>query len=1341
MSGVTILHPLALAWLLLLPVLVLLHFRRRARTRLQVSNLFLWRAAQQHVRSSPSLQRLRPNAELLMQLAVVTAAATALAGPVLSCGGGQRVVLILDRSASMNAREAGATRFEDARRQAIETLDGLAGGAVVAVVGAGASPALVQPATTDRARARSAIQRLQTERGAADLEAALALASTAASPAPDEIVLFTDVSASLPASVRPERVSVVRAGAPAPNVAVTGLRVRAHPASGFDGEAFAAITNFGPSATNVPVTLRQRGSILRQDTLSLAPGERRTLIVAVTDTLAPVTATLDVADALAADNEATAAAGAPVRVRLLAANEPYVEAALASNPRVQLVPAGSPEAADVAVCSDCSPSNRSESLLILRSVRGGPAPLTVVDQEHPVTAFAHFDDVVVAVREVPAPRGARVLMRAGAAPVVTASELDGRRILDAGIDFRDSGAPLAVSFPIFVANAIEWLSGDPAPASNVIPEVESNLMAVPAERDAPPAAGEPAGADGTQPLWRVFLIVALGLAAALYGLVRRDSAARGARWAVLALLALSAVDYQLALGGERRHIVFAIDQSASVPAPARDAILQRMAAFRERADPGDELSIVAFGARALVEARRTRAVPGRLTSTPDPAGTNLAGALQAARSLAGPGGSVVLISDGNETQGNARAEAQELRAAQVRLDVLPVGEPGGVRPEVLVAGVTAPPDARAREPFDVVVDVRATAPQRAHVRLLRDGVVRTAETLALTRGTQRLRLADSSDSPGVLQYEVVVEAEHDAVPENNRAGATVAVRGPAQVLYVSPAPDRAGAALLRAQGIDVTVIPPPALPSRSAALDGTDAVVLDEVEAERVTAAQREALAEYVERRAGGLLVTGSGAAFGPGGWAGSRIEEILPVTMRPPARRDAADAALVLVLDKSGSMAELEQGSRKIDIAVQAAVPLVDLFGVSQTLGIIAFDTVPVGLVRPGESADTRRMVERMRALTAGGGTTITPAVELARDWLRATGAKRRHVVLLSDGRSAPADLAALRSLAAAGEMTISTVGVGDGVDRAFLEGLAELSGGRAYFPESLTRLSEIFLQEATLASSAWEIRERFTPRAVATHPVLRGIDASRLGDVAGYVATTARSAASPLLSTHRRDPLLAVWQRGLGRTGVFTTSLDTAWGGDLRGSAEFARAWTQTVRWVSRPRGTGRLHPDVVVRGTTLALGVDAFTAANGFVNLLDVRAALDAGHGPPREVPLRQTGPGRYDAPPIDLEPGFHTIRIDAGEDAALVGVNVSAAGEYTADGPNLPLLADLARITGGRVLGPEDSPFDRASTVARTLDTRQILTGLALLLFVAEVAATRGLLGWMHLLPKRRAVHAE
>jgi hypothetical protein len=93
-------------------------------------------------------------------------------------------------------------------------------------------------------------------------------------------------------------------------------------------------------------------------------------------------------------------------------------------------------------------------------VRREEAP-AIVDwrSAHPLLRYTGFDNVqVVQSLTARTPTWAVSLVETPQAPIILAGELGRQRIIWIGFDILESNWPLRVSFPIFIANAVDWLN-------------------------------------------------------------------------------------------------------------------------------------------------------------------------------------------------------------------------------------------------------------------------------------------------------------------------------------------------------------------------------------------------------------------------------------------------------------------------------------------------------------------------------------------------------------------------------------------------------------------------------------------------------------------------------------------------------------------------------------------------------------------------------------------------------------------------------------------------------------------------------------------------------------------
>jgi hypothetical protein len=436
----------------------------------------------------------------------------------------------------------------------------------------------------------------------------------------------------------------------------------------------------------------------------------------------------------------------------------------------------------------------------------------------------------------------------------------------------------------------------------------------------------------------------------------------------------------------------------------------------------------------------------------------------------------------------------------------------------------------------------------------------------------------------------------------------------------------------------------------------------------------------------------------------------------------------LVLVFDKSGSMAETIGGVSKIEVARQAAAEAARLLPPTDAIGVLAFDS-KAEIVSPiADARDEAALRAALARVRPGGSTAIFPALETALQLLRAPGRPRdarRHVVLISDGRTSDDDAARVMGLARAGGVQISAVAIGANANRTLLEDLARSTGGRAYFPDRLGDLPRVVAREAARSSAGGAVQERFVLRG-SPHPALTGIDAATLPSLNGYVVSAARSSAAAILSSHLEDPILCAWRAGLGRVAVFTADLGSPWSAGLRSWPASGRMWTQTVRWLSRAERDGPLRVEIRDADTGPQLAMDTAASDGSRLRFEVVQAIVRPPAGGEHELTLEPTAPGQYAASMPVSGTGPYVVAVTARDQRTMTERRVVRAVYWSANreiqrrGADVPSLSRIASLTGGRLLGEGESPFD-GPRAAGYADASRWLAVAALGMFLLQLAA--------------------
>lgn len=771
----------------------------------------------------------------------------------------------------------------------------------------------------------------------------------------------------------------------------------------------------------------------------------------------------------------------------------------------------------------------------------------------------------------------------------------------------------------------------------------------------------------------------------------------------------------------------------------------------------DRFGVVVFDGTAIAASVPTRADWNEaaldVSVTP---GTSLEDAIRLGIALFPPDAArrLVLISDGNETRGDALAAARDAAAtASVPIDVLPVAY--SVIRDAQVVRVDAPPTARAGETIDVRIVIEATEAMTGELSLTRDGigldingdVPGRARPVSLPAGESvHVATVVVGEAP-VHQYEAIFVpdvADDDALDRNNRAQTVVSTPGRGRVLLVTQGgASDAGplASLLRAASVDVRVVSPSEMPDDLITLQNHDLVVLDNIPAWAVPAQRQELLLRHVTDLGAGLLVVGGGNSLGAGGWNGAPLEPILPLELDPPADLVLPQAALVLVLDKSGSMAFSVAGARRSSqqqIANEAAAAAVESLNARSLVGVIAFSDGARTVVPLQRNEDADRIVNEILAIQPDGGTNIARALRASHEMLRGVDADRKRVVLLTDGQS---DASAFESIAESmvnDGIKITTIAVGDDADHTALRGLAEAGGGEFYPIYNPNALPRVLVDSVQVINRPLIKESPFVPVIEPTGSTMTvGLD--RAPKAEALVITAPRDDPRAVIELTHPDgePLLAHWQAGLGRVAVFTSDAGRSWTSTWNEFAPAGTFWVQLARMTQRAT-TGRSGTLLAeINGDQLDVSFEAVDDEDRYVDGLTVDGQVYGPDGVGQPVRIPQVAPGLYRLSLPAPDSGNYIVAVSprAGEQRlppAIAATTRSMGEEFRSYRSNLALLDAIVERSSGRRLDPSDPAlvdlFDR-SALPTTVSFRPLTTALLLLcvvLLLLDVAARR--LAW-------------
>lgn len=717
------------------------------------------------------------------------------------------------------------------------------------------------------------------------------------------------------------------------------------------------------------------------------------------------------------------------------------------------------------------------------------------------------------------------------------------------------------------------------------------------------------------------------------------------RLSFLGLLGLALANPVRSESSTRVCTVLLLDVSDSVTdeslTDARREIERVIAAKR----PEDLVRLVTFAARpravevfkdeklALPEVAELRHRAAGKAQASESASTNIQAALELAYGLFPPGylKRELLLSDGVETDGDLLSEANRANAFGVHLSAIPFRRPPPS--EVSVVRLSLPQKVDIGQTFPVTAEVYASRESDARLRLFQgealnglDGV----RDVKLHPGRNEIEFKSVVRVGGDVTYALELEPRGpDKFKENNSYRATLEVPSRPLVLYVDGHPERASylSNALSAQQFDVDVRGPSAFPGSLGELERFDFVVLSDTPKEAFGAGSEELVERYVRDLGGGFLFAGGPAGYGLGGWAHSTIERLLPVRMDAEHRKEMPGVAMALVIDRSGSMTGLS-----MEMAKAACSATVSTLQGDDLVEVIAFDAEPQRYVKLQPVRYRSRIQGDIQRIQPGGGTEIFPALDMAYQDLSVVQARKKHVVLLTDGQAPVQGIRELVQAMIAESITVTTVGLGPEANAELLRSIADSGGGRFHAVPDPNSLPKIFTRETELVAQQAAVEEWFPVEQVGNADFLKGISVSSAPLLHGYVSTELKPAPAQLiLQSDRGEPILARWRAGLGWALAWTSDVKNGWAVEWLRWPNFGRFWGQLVREHMRVKRRREVDMKTDVDGSHVTATVDAFTPDERFDNEWTSKLIVRqmGSKAEPREVPLRQVAPGRYAA----------------------------------------------------------------------------------------------------------------
>ncbi len=977
------------------------------------------------------------------------------------------------------------------------------------------------------------------------------------------------------------------------------------------------------------------------------------------------------------------------------------------------------------------------------------------------------------------PEGAKSFLEYQGKCVGYYREIEGGKEIVVGFDIRESDFPLRAEFPVFLANAMIYLSDTSWLATNVYyagealalqpwaepqeglfegvvkkaglyqignEEYQENYVVrfqTATESDGQ-AVAETISSTGAvqlqkvkQTLRNLFLVLVLLLLIVEWLLYVRQMRYKGkfylvVRGIVFGVVVLALLGVKIRLGSSQTATVFVVDLSNS----NKEHIAEVEAYLSDMVDKmpaNNSYAVVTFGKDTLVEQFMTREkYYSGLMSLPDKSATNYEEAISRALSLI-PGdanGRLVVLTDGKETRGDIGRMAQALTAGQTEFLTLLYEDE--MTKDAYIENVVLPTYLHPGDKYTINVVIESNYDTEASVGLYHGSSMVSANQVHLNKGSNHFvfsaQVDTEVDSNAMENLRVQVQAQGDTCAENDTYSAYSVIEALPKILVISGRNTSTSAftAVLNAAGCDYSVVSALNAPKSMEEMLHYKSIVLVDTYIDDLPQGFLNNLESYVKDYGCGFICCGGEDSFALGGYRDTVIETVLPVDMQLRGVNELPSMAMVMVIDHSGSMISDSGsgGATNLDVAIRAATVAVDNLRDTDYVGVLTFDDQYEWQVELQKAEYKSTIKGDIKRIKEGGGTTIKPALQEAVNVISKSEASVKHVVLLTDGMGETNDYSDVIKQCTDSGVTLSTVAVGQGSDTRLLEHLAKNCGGRYYYSDMSSDIPKIFAQEVFLGGDSYIQNGEFSLAVRRGHELTANLFEGGWPLVYGYVSSSPKTASSSIItSAEKDDPILTVWQYGLGRTVAWNSDVSGEWSGAFSGQEDYVQLWKRITDYSAGNADLGEDRVDVVTVGERTSITYETQDYHAG----TEVLATLIDPEGNTEEVKLYATAPGKYEADIATENTGLYHFNIRRMEEEEIRSYITTAAAvqfsdEYKFDVSTTAYQNFVQRY--GKIITPDEDIWKKIPVNFK--GKREItnwLLGLALLLFLADVAMRR------------------
>lgn len=1363
-----------LAFLILVPIIILLYMLKQKVKDQPFSSIMLWQEIYKNLEAKTPFEKLKQNILMYLQILLMLLLIFALTAPVLKKGGAvqENTVIVIDNSASMQYLYDGKdSRLAHSIKEAEKEIDGLSENSTVTLISCSSEAAVVYQGK-DKSTLKKRLHEIAETIEAGTLDAASGVVNSVISNMENvQIICYTDTdfaSGEWLKSNKNAALVVEDVYSEGTNCSVDYVNYSADE----DGvEVLCKVTNYSDAEVTQDVSLYVGSEIADIQMVTVKPNDSETVYfakqnIAIDESVA-VKAELSEKDSLTADNsqsiEVTASTGK--RILLLSEGNVFLEKALSLDENVEVyksdnanVLSQTDDIYDLYVFDgislpedfDISKFPAKTGFLFFNYDKDFNESGYIVKEDEVSGTVLYFEETPVTEYiedySFGITKAYTYQLPEWAVPVLRNSEngitgyygtVDGYIIGVLGFDIHNTDFALQTEFPIFMSQLGDELLGkrDPAMEITNFPVSEESDVN-PVDSEAVKGSQNKAKTGGRAIRNILLLLAIIILVVEWFVYVKQVNSAKKKQFLVVRLLVLLAVI--LAMTGvsvtkkqKKTETIFLVDVSDSMS--DNIAEIERYLKNTVSEMPEKNLAgIVAFGKNTAVDQFVSdKKIFAKFTTKPVTTATNIEKAVMTACSMFDEGVTkrLVLVTDGSENEGNMSLSASTLKGSEVELLTIAMEDSIAGNSEVYIDNLTVPAVIHAGDHYNVTVSVTSNVETDALLSLYAGRNAKGQQNIHLTKGTNQFVFEDVGEDGTIARYKAVIEPVEDTISVNNTYVTFAEIEARPRILLIEGKADEGNEfeKVLEAANIDYDTVTPKGAPITISELNQYKAVITLDVYYDDLREGFVNSLQSYVKDFAGGYICIGGENSFALGNYRGTVLEEILPVNMNLQGEKEIPKMAMAMVIDQSGSMSSPSEENTSItglDLAKQAALSGVSELRNSDEIGVLAFDDTYNWIVPVQEASDIEQIKEDISSIGYGGGTSIYPALQQAYEKLLKSNAKIKHIILLTDGQDEFSGYDGLLKMINEAGITVSTVAVGRDSDQQMLSRIANTCGGRFYYTDVNNSIPRIFAQEVYLSTNTYLINEEFYPVITSNHEILEGMMEEGFPALLGYVAATPKQTADVILESDREDPVLSTWQYGLGRTVAWNSDGNNEWTAQYAAWDNYPMLWSNIVQYVISDTELGDDNLEVVKEGNTATITYET----KEYDKDTKITAVVTDENGTAKEVVLDAVKPGVFETT-LDMEEiGVYNVslRKQSGEEI-VKNYNTAYANQYSAEYQFTNMQTDLSSFVkqaDGTELTLKDDIWElKQDTIKAKVSLTVPLLVFAMLLFLFDIIIRR------------------